>query len=383
MSSETDHNPIFEDTSAHDAPEGEASSPETGSIVDPPAGEEGEIDFSDIGAIADIEARCRALVRAEKDLSERERQFHEMSTAMAKDLRETAEALREREAALKNAPGETPDYLVYRRERLARMRRAVRDRVAKLDRQAAVLEERAREADQVLANRREIAQKAATLMKREERARALLSRNKSITMLFYTVATLAIVTVLSWAVADHVAPARYAVSAEIRADGRGRTLSPDELAEWQKYHENVLTDPSLMEIASERLGKRGIDELSRPGDLSARLNADLSSQSPEDGRLTLELRGEGAGLTSRTLDTYVVSIVSLANGTKDQRAGGAGSKVSVDAHVNGEPLSDERMVYAGAIGGGSTLVIGVGGLALYRRLRAQHAAYEQGLLGGD
>lgn len=365
MSSESDQNPIFEDTSAG------AHEPEAG-----------EVRFGDIEAIADVEARCRALIRAEQQLGEREQEFNEMSATMAHDLRETAEALRDREKALELAGG-IPDYLVNRRERLARMRLAVRDRVQKLERTEAVLNERAREADQVLANRREIAKQAAVLQKREERVRALLSRNKTITTMFYTVATLAIVAVLSWAVADQVAPARYAVTAEIVADGRGRMLSEDELAVWQKYHDELLTDPSLMELASDRLGKRGIEELSRPGDLGSRIKADLSTSSTEDGRLVLELRGEGAGLTTRTLDTYVVSIISIANGTKDQRAGGAGSKVAVDSKVMGEPLADERPMYAGAIGGGGLLIIGVGGLGMYRRLRAQHAAYEQGLIGGE
>lgn len=356
---DTDHNPIFEDRSSQDE----------------------QIDMSDIGGIADIEARCRALLRAERVIAEREQEFNEMSSKMAHDLREAAEAIKARESELAEAGG-VPEYLVNRRDRLHRLRRAVRDRFAKLERTEAVLEERAREADQVLANRRELSKQAAALAKREERVRALLSRNKAITTMFYTVASLGIIAVLSWALADQVAPARYAVTAEIRADGRGRTLSADELAEWQRYHESILTDPSLMEVAAERLGKRGILELSKPGDVSAKVKADLSSESPEDGRLVIELRGDGAGITKRTLDTYVVSIVSLANGTKDQRVGGAGTKVAVDAVVSEDPLVDERPVYAAAIGGGGALVFGLGGFGLYRRLRAQHAAYEQGLIGG-
>jgi hypothetical protein len=356
---DTDHNPIFEDRSSQDE----------------------QIDLSDIGAIADIEARCRALLRAERDISEREQEFNDMSTKMAHDLREAAEAIKAREGELAAAGG-VPAYLSTRRDRLARMRRAISDRSSRLQRTEAVLQERAREADQVLANRREISKQAAVLAKREERVRALLSRNKTVTTLFYSVASLGIIAVLSWALADQVAPARYAVTAEIRADGRGRTLSADELAEWQRYHESVLTDPSLMEISAERLGKRGIEELSKPGDVSSMISSDLSSESPEDGRLVLELRGDGAGITRRTLDTYVVSIVSLANGTKDQRVGGAGTKVAVDAAVSPDPLVDERPMYAAAIGGGGALVFGLGGFGMYRRLRAQHAAYEQGLIGG-
>lgn len=357
---ESNQNPIFEDTSS-------ASEP---------------IDLAEIGAIADIEARCRALLRAERQIAEREREFSEMSTRMAQDLREAAEAIRDRERALKVSGG-VPAYLLTRRQRLAGIRGALRERVQRLERTEAVLEERAREADQVLANRREISRQAASLLKREQRVVSLLSRNKSITILFYSVATLGIVAALSWALADRIAPARYAVTAELRADGRGRVLSHDELEEWQRYHESVLTDPSLVELASDRLGKRGIQALARPGDLAARLRADLSFESSEPGRLVLELRGDGAGVTMRTLDTYAVTIVSLANGTKDQRAGGAGTKLTVDATVEPDTLVDERPIYAAGIGGGGLLLVGLGWAGLYRRLRAQHAAYEQGLVGGE
>jgi len=357
---ESEQNPIFEDTSSEDQ----------------------VVDFSDIGAIADIEARCRALVRAEREIADREREFAEMSSKMAHELREAAEAIRDRERALKVSGG-VPPYLKSRRERLARIRRSLREQAQRLDRTEAVLEERAREAEQVLVQRREISRQAATLQKREKRVVSLMARNKTLTMLFYSMATVGIVAALSWALADQVAPARYAVTAELHADGRGRTLSQDELDEWQRYHESVLTDPSLMELASDRLKKRGIEELSRPGDLAARVNSDLSFESSESGRLVLELRGDGEGLTKRTLDTYAVSIVSLANGTKDQRAGGAGTKLVKDATVEPDPLVDERPVYAAGIGGGGLLVVGLGGMVLYRRLRAQHAAYEQGLIGGE
>ncbi len=357
---EPDQNPIFEDTSSEDH----------------------VVDFSDIGAIADIEARCRALVRAEREITDREREFAEMSSKMAHELREAAEAIRDRERALKVSGG-VPPYLQTRRERLARIRYVLRDRAQRLERTEAVLEERSREAEQVLVQRREIARQGAMLQKREKRVVSLMARNKTLTMIFYSAATVGIVSALSWALADQVAPARYAVTAELHADGRGRTLSPDELDEWQRYHESVLTDPSLMELASDRLKKRGIEELTRPGDLAARLKSDLSFESSESGRLVIELRGDGAGLTKRTLDTYAVSIVSLANGTKDQRAGGAGTKLVQDATVEPDPLVDERPVYAAGIGGGGLLVVGLGGMVLYRRLRAQHAAYEQGLIGGE
>ncbi|HED53419.1 MAG TPA: hypothetical protein ENJ00_04370 [Phycisphaerales bacterium] len=343
-----------------------------------PARPEGDVSPAD--KLADVEARLRAVERAEAELERREREFAEMSATMAHELREHAEAIKakERETTQRAV---MPEHLQRRRARLARVRRALRDRYLRFERAEAVLEERAREADQVLAHRRELSKLAADLEKREKRVIAKQSRYKIVSMMFYMIASLGVISVLSWAIADQIAPARYAVTAELVADGRGRTLSPDELDEWQRYHTSILTNPSLMELASDRMGKRGIEALARPGDLAATIKANLSSSSPEPGRLVLELRGDGAGLTRRSLDTYVVSIVSLANGTKDQRAGGAGTKVGFDAKVDPDPLTDDRLEYAGMIAGGISVVFGFGGFLAYRRLRAQHAAYEQGLIG--
>ena len=232
---EPDHKPIFE-----------SLSPEV-SEVPPTASDK----------LADVEARLRAVERAEAELEQRERDFAEMSATMAHELREHAEAIKARERET-TSRAVMPEHLDRRRARLGRVRRALRDRYLRFERAEAVLEERAREADQVLAHRRELSKLAASLEKREQRVIAKQSRFKTVSMMFYMLASLGVVAVLSWAVADQIAPARYAVTAELVADGRGRTLSPDELEEWQRYHTSILTNPSLMELASDRMGKRGI-----------------------------------------------------------------------------------------------------------------------------
>jgi hypothetical protein len=329
--------------------------------------------------LAELEARARDLQRTEASLAEREKELAASSAAMARELREAAESLRQREQQFAAAGG-MPGSLRFRRNRLANIRRTLRDRAIKLQRYEAVLDGRAREADQVLAQRREIAKAAAVVQARERKLAAIQARSKTLSSLFFVVASLAIIGVLSFAAADHLVPATYAATAEIVVDSRGRELSPDEIAEWQQYAESLLTDPGLLELAADRLKKRGLISLGHPTDLKNRLEADMTTASPEPGRLSLELVGLGAGATTRTLDTYMIALVAQSNATKTQRAGGTGSRVGIDAGVRGEPIQDQRLMHAGIYGGGASLVVSLAGLLIYRKLRAQHKAYEQGVI---
>ena len=329
--------------------------------------------------IADLEARSRAVERAEAELKSREQELSASSAAMARELRTTAEALRQREQELGVAGG-IPERMVSRKDRLGRIRRVLRDRAAKLQRYEAVLEDRAKEADKILAQRREVSRAAAVVAEREKKLEAVQARNKTMTASFFVAAAIGILGVLSFAVADHVAPATYAASVTIEADGRGRELSADELDEWQRYMNGLLMDPGLLEIAADRMNKRGLESLSRAGALRERLDADLTTSSGTTGSVKLELVGEGSGSTSRTLETYVVSLIAQSNATKKQRAGGTGSKLVGEVVIDGEPLQDDRLVYTGAFTGGATLVGFLIGVVSYGRLKAQHKRFEQGVI---
>lgn len=332
-----------------------------------------------LDVLADIEARSRAVERAEQALRDRERELQESSAAMARELRATAEAIRMREQELASA-GLMPEVIATRRERLGRIRRVLRDRASKLQRYEAVLDDRAREADQILAQRREVSRAAAVLKDRERKLASVQARNKTMSASFFVAMAIAVVGVLSFAVADHVAPATYAATAELAVDGRGRDLSPDEIDEWQRYIAGLVMDPGLIEIASDRMRKRGLVSLARAPELRSRLEQDLTVSSPAPGRLQLELIGAGAGPTRRALDTYVISLVAQSNATKQQRAGGTGSRVQADAAIVDPPLADDRMTYAATFGGGAAGAGLLIGLLAYRRLRAQHTRFEQGVI---
>ncbi|MEO0632279.1 MAG: hypothetical protein AAFY46_16370, partial [Planctomycetota bacterium] len=148
----------------------------------------------------------------------------------------------------------------------------------------------------------------------------------------------------------------------------------------QRYMSGLLTDPGLLEIASDRMRKRGLVSLARAPDLKDRLEQDLTSTKPAPGRLTLELVGEGSGPTRRALETYVVSLVAQSNATKQQRAGGTGTRVAADAAIVDEPLEDARVTYAAGFGGGGVVIALAIGSMVYRKLKAQHSRFEQGVI---
>jgi uncharacterized protein YecE (DUF72 family) len=103
---------------------------------------------------------------------------------------------------------------------------------------------------------------------------------------------------------------------------RGGSASEDQLTAWKQFHEALLTDPGLIEVAADRMNRRSIEGLSTPGALTERLTADMNHESPVAGEITVELRGKGQTKTVRVLETYINALVSQSNAVKERRADG-------------------------------------------------------------
>jgi hypothetical protein len=126
------------------------------------------------------------------------------------------------------------------------------------------------------------------------------------------------------------------------------------------------------------MGRRGILSLATPGALSARLQRDMSSQSPQPGMLIIELRGEGAGRTERDLEVYITTVASQANAMRERRADGIPTVIAQAARA-GEPVSDARLAYAGGIftfGFGAAMALGI---VLWRRMREAKESFDKEL----
>jgi hypothetical protein len=212
-------------------------------------------------------------------------------------------------------------------------------------------------------------------LRRKLRARA--ARNRASIFVLCIVGTLAILATLSWSIVEKVVPPVYAARATLKADGQGRMLTQRDLAEWQDYHEQLLSDTGFLEFAAGRMARRGIESLSQPGALREHLAETLDHQSGVDGRLTLELHGQGRDKTERILDTIITAIASRANATRDMRADAAATVIESAAVAGAEPVEDNRLfVTAGVLAIGLLFCIALG-IALWRVLARSMSSFTQ------
>jgi DNA repair exonuclease SbcCD ATPase subunit len=277
-------------------------------------------------------------------------------------------------------PPEVGEIITRRWERLRVLRRLVREQSDKIRQAGEAVRGRYEQAEQVLAQRDDLATARKSMAETKRKLESLQVRSakhRAISSMFYALLTLAGVGALSWVLAGQIAPATFVARAAISADTAGEKVAPDVLAEWQRFHESLLADPQMVEIAAERMGRKGLSSLSVPGALAERLKNDLTHESGAPGKLVLELRGQGAAKTTRELDTYVTALVSQANSVKERRVDGLSTAVTSGASAGPGPVEDARPVYALAIFAlGFGLVVS-GGIFFWRRLLASKMKFEE------
>jgi hypothetical protein len=184
---------------------------------------------------------------------------------------------------------------------------------------------------------------------------------------------------MAWAVATKMAPATYAVRTTIVADGKGRIPTEDELKAWTAAHERLFDDPQFMQLAAERCSQRGIKDLSNAPAVAARLKSDFSYHTDAAGKLTFELRGQGAERTTRELETLTLAAVATANAQREARGDGAATAIESPPTAGSEPISDQRMLYVATVGGGGLLLTFALWLLIYRLLAASKIKFEKQL----
>ncbi len=285
-------------------------------------------------------------------------------------------------------------HLRRRKTRLRRQRQLLQAETVKLTAATAAIKQRADD----LAEREEECKRKAAALAEAGKGGSLPGRSSSSdgdkkapktglvadvqrfsTSLITVSLALVVLAGLSWGAASQFATVSYSTTATIAAEARDRPLNDDERAEWQRYHEGLLEDPVLLEMASEHMARRGIVSLGSPGLLEERINADLVSSSMQPGELTLELRGDGAEQTRRTLDTLAATIVSRANATRQRRADGAVSAITQAPAIAGAPISDTRPLWAGGILLGLIAVTSLASVYIARRT----AKAEQSIASDD
>lgn len=278
-------------------------------------------------------------------------------------------------------PSEVGEAIVTRWRRLRTMRTILREQAEKLRHASEALRARYESSGNSSADRETLARERAALAEarqRLEKQRGAPAKSKSaVASVSYGVLAATALAGLSWAVAGQVAPALYEARVVIAADTKTQAAAPDQLAEWQRYHESLLKDPALVDMAAERMGRRGIASLSSPGLLQTRLNADMSTSAPGEGKLALALRGRGASETTRALDTYATALVSQANANREHRSDGLSTVIVESPNAGAGPIEDERFVYAlGIFACGCVVSVAGGGLAM-RRIAGAKERFEQ------
>lgn len=276
-----------------------------------------------------------------------------------------------------NGAGGNDAFNESRRARLRKYKGLLKAQAHKINRAQAGLQKRQAECEQLLAHRTRLASVASELSKREKKLHATKARASAAAMVLYSTLTIGVLAVLSWAVTLKIDPGTYVASATIGVDQRGQQPDDQELAQWQAFHEELLLDPRLVELAAERMTKRGLTKVGTPPELRSRLTETLGHTSAEPGTLTIELRGEGAYRTKMELDTYITALKSVADSTRMQRSNALPTLITSAADVSSEPVEDQRLIMAGGILGGASLAALLFGVLIWSRLVRAKAKFEK------
>ena len=269
------------------------------------------------------------------------------------------------------------EWIVSRRQRLDRVKSILHAQSDKVRRATEALRDRYDQCEKVLLKRAElvdayqaISDAQAKLAKREARSGTLLGLS-GLGLLLIMIAG------ASWFIAGQVMPGTYASRVTLVAQAGERTMSAEDLASWQGYVEQLVTDPQFVEQAAKRMKGRGITDLSVPGTLSAHMSESLDVVSAEPGKIELEYRGNGASQTHRILDTYALTLTSQANAARARRIDGALTSIQNQAQSGDAPLDTARIETAGMIFGGSSFATFLFGGIFWRRMAKAKANFER------
>lgn len=266
--------------------------------------------------------------------------------------------------------------LDLRKLRLGRAKSLQREQSNKIRAASDALRKRLEQCEQVIGLRVELAQARQNLEQAHKRVQKQRGVSRVAAVLLSLVVMVAMLGALSWVVAGQIWPGMYVATATIKAEARGRELLPEERAEWQRYHEELVADPRFVDKAAEHLSKRGIASLGEPGLLSEYMRANLTHRSPGPGELSLELKDEGAERTARILDTIVVALAYEANAARSKRIDGGTSDIDQNATPSESPIDDTRLKHAGMLWGGSVVAFSILGVIGWGRLAAAKLRYE-------
>lgn len=315
-----------------------------------------------------IRSLQRSLQEAQAETTKRAGEVERLKSAIGE--------LKSRPAAGAGSSGRDDEFTARRRQRIERMRRAIRDRSRRLNKARDVVKQQAQQVREIEDERRTLADVRRNLELAEQRMIRRWARSSVVTHLFLLTLTIAVLGAVSYFGVMTFWPTSYTARATIEAKGKpGFPLTETQTNLWQTVHEQMILSEGVVKGVAERLRQRGYTDLAEPEALNRFLESNLVSASPKPGTITLELTTVGRDEAQRLLETYSIGLVSLSNGERGRRTDGATTNLSVPATVDALPAKDNRVQVAGIAFGSSVAALLFLGLPLYLKLRRSASVF--------
>ncbi len=320
-----------------------------------------EIDTQVQAKIESLESQCSDLIATVERLNTE----LEQAQQLASDPTHAAQTER------------SDEWTQTRRERLRKMRSVLRGDAEKVRLATEALRTRYDQCEQVLTKRAELAEAYEAIASAQRKYQNKEVRSGVVLGLFSMLAIMLILGVSSWFIAGRVAPGMYSSRATLAASSPESKLSEGDLAQWESYITELTSDPRFLEVASERMKRRGITEFATPGELGQHMTAYLDVVASMPGEVVFEYRDQGAERAQRVLDTFSVALASAANNARARRVDAAVTVVEESASLTTEPLDTKRLEMGGMIFGGAMIATLILGGIIWRRLAAAKARFEK------
>jgi len=317
-----------------------------------------------------IESRDEQIAKGDARVQELEDQSAELFA--------TIEQLNEQLEVLRAAPKiDADEWSTQRRSRLQKMRRILKGDAEKIRLATEALRSRYDQCEQVLTKRAELADAYEAIASAQHKYHNREVRSGVFLGLIGMAAITLVLAATSWFVSGRITPGMYAAKVTMAAASGDSKLSETDMAQWEVYITQLTTDPRFLEVAADRMKRRGISEYAVPGELAKEMESSLDVVSAMPGTIVMEYRGIGDSRSQRVLDTFAVAISSAANNARARRADSALTIIEDEALAGESPLDTRRIETAGMIfGAGMLLTIILGGV-LWKRLSAAKAKFEK------
>ena len=318
----------------------------------------------------DIAKKDEAIAQAVAKAQELENQSSE--------LFETIKSLESQIEHVQENPGlDIDEWNAARRARLGRMRKMLKGDAEKIRRATDALRDRYDQCEQVLTKRAELAEAYEAIASTQRKYQKREVRSGVFLGLISMAAISLMLAAAGWMISGRVQPGMYAAKVTMAAASGDTVLTEADMEQWEVYITQLSTDPRFLEVAADRMKRRGISEFGVPGDLSKEMDVSLDVVSAMPGTIVMEYRGEGAARTQRVLDTFAVALSSAANNARARRADSAVTTIEEVATAGDEPLDTRRLEMAGMIFGGAMLFTLIVGGVLWKRLSAAKTRFEK------